>query len=41
MPVTWSERWSDNTGNRTPVTDVWLNPPKEHQAAKGRDLKDA
>jgi putative transposase len=33
------ERWSGNTRNWTPVTEVWLNPPKEHQAEKGRDLK--
>ncbi len=21
------------------LTEVWLNPPKEHQAEKGRDLR--
>jgi len=32
------ERWSGKARNRDPVTEVWLNPPKEHQAKKGRDL---
>ena len=35
------QRWSGNTRNWTPVTEVWLNPPKEHQAEKKRDLKGA
>lgn len=35
------ERWSGNTRNWNPVTEVWLNPPKEHQAKKEQDLKAA
>ena len=35
------ERWSGKTRNWDPVTEVWLNPPKENQAKKGRDLKAA
>jgi len=35
------ERWSGNTRNWNPVTEVWLNPPKEHQAEKSQDLKAA
>jgi len=33
------ERWSGNTRNWNPVTEVWLNPPKENQAEKLQDLK--
>jgi len=33
------ERWSGETRNWNPVTEVWLNPPKENQADKGKDLK--
>lgn len=32
------ERWSGKTRNWTPVPEVWLNPPKEHQAEKGQAL---
>jgi putative transposase len=35
------ERWSGETRNWNPVTEVWLNPPKEHPAEKRRDLKAA
>jgi len=35
------ERWSGETRNWSPVNEVWLNPPNEHQAAKGRNLKAA
>jgi len=35
------ERWSGETRNWSPVAEVWLNPPKERQAAKGRNLKAA
>jgi len=35
------ERWSGDTRNWSPVTEVWLNPPKEHQAKKEQDLKAA
>ena len=35
------ERWSGDTRNWNPVTEVWLNPPKEHQAKKEQDLKAA
>ena len=35
------QRWSGNTRNWNPVTEVWLNPPKEHQAEKGQNLKAA
>ena len=34
-------RWSGNTRNWHPVTEVWLNPPQEHQAEKKQDLKAA
>jgi transposase InsO family protein len=33
------ERWSGNTRNWDPVTEVWLNPPNENQAEKSHDLK--
>ncbi|MFQ5470888.1 MAG: hypothetical protein ACE5EH_11380 [Gammaproteobacteria bacterium] len=33
------ERWSGKTINRNPVTEVWLNPPKENQMEKLQDLK--
>lgn len=35
------ERWSGNTRNWDPVTEVWLNPPNENQAEKRQDLKAA
>jgi transposase InsO family protein len=35
------ERWSGDTRNWNPVTEVWLNPPLEHQANKEQDLKAA
>ena len=35
------ERWSGGTRNWNPVTEVWLNPPKEHQTKKEQDLKAA
>jgi transposase InsO family protein len=35
------ERWSGNTRNWNPVTEVWLNPPKENQTWKQQDLKAA
>ena len=35
------ERWSGDTRNWSPVTEVWLNQPKEHQAKKEQDLKAA
>jgi hypothetical protein len=35
------ERWSGNTRNWNPVTEVWLNPPKENQAEKSQGLKAA
>jgi len=35
------ERWSGNTRNWDPVTEVWLNPPKENQAGKPQGLKAA
>lgn len=35
------ERWSGNTRNWNPVTEVWLNPPKENQTRKQQDLKAA
>lgn len=34
-------RWSGNTRNWEAVTEVWLNPPKEHQADKSPKLKSA
>ena len=34
-------RWSGNTRNWDPVTEVWLNPPKENQAEKPQNLKAA
>ena len=33
------QRWSGKTRNWNPVEEVWLNPPKEHQAEKNRNLK--
>lgn len=33
------ERWSGKTRNWSPVTEVWLNPPKENQTDKGQNLK--
>lgn len=30
------ERWSGTTRNWQPVAEVWLNPPKENQAVKGK-----
>ncbi len=35
------ERWSRTTRNWEPVTGVWLNPPQEHHAKKGTNLKAA
>ena len=35
------ERWSGNIRNWDPVTEVWLNPPKEHQAEKPQGLRAA
>lgn len=35
------ERWSGNTRNWNPVTEVWLNPPKENHTQKQQDLKAA
>jgi transposase InsO family protein len=35
------ERWSGKTRNWNPVTEVWLNPPKENQAEKRQNLKAA
>jgi len=34
-------RWSGKTRNWNPVTEVWLNPPKENQTEKGQNLKAA
>lgn len=34
-------RWSGKTRNWNPVEEVWLNPPKEHQAEKRLDSKTA
>lgn len=34
-------RWSGKTRNWEPVVEVWLNPPKEHQADKRQKLKSA
>ena len=33
------ERWSGKIRNWEPVTEVWLNPPKENQAEILQDLK--
>jgi transposase InsO family protein len=33
------ERWSGTTRNWNPVTEVWLNPPKENQTEKPQHLK--
>ena len=33
------EHWSGKTRNWNPVTEVWLNPPKENQVEKPQDLK--
>jgi len=35
------QRWSGKTRNWNPVEEVWLNPPKEHQAAKEQESKAA
>jgi len=35
------ERWSGETRNWSLVTEVWLNPPKEHQAKKEQVIKAA
>ncbi len=35
------ERWSGNTRNWNPVTEVWLNPRKENQTEKRKNLKAA
>ena len=34
-------RWSGSSRNWNPVAEVWLNPPKEHQAEKRQNLKAA
>lgn len=34
-------RWSGKTRNWAPIENVWLNPPKEHQADKNSKLKSA
>lgn len=34
-------RWSGKTRNWNPVTEVWLNPPKENQADRGQNSKAA
>jgi hypothetical protein len=33
------QRWSGKTRSWDPVTDVWLDPPKENQAKERQDLK--
>ena len=35
------KRWSGKTRNWNPVEEVWLNPPKEHQAEKELESKAA
>ena len=35
------QRWSGRTRNWNPVEEVWLNPPKEHQAEKEQRSKAA
>ena len=35
------QRWSGKTRNWYPVEEVWLNPPKEHQAGKEQESKAA
>ena len=35
------QRWSGKTRNWEQVAEVWLNPPKEHQADKDKKLKAA
>ncbi len=35
------ERWSGKTRNWNPVAEVWLNPPQENRADKGRNLEAA
>lgn len=35
------KRWSGKTRNWNPVTEVWLNPPKENQAETHQDLEAA
>ena len=35
------QRWSGRTRNWNPVEEVWLNPPKEHQAEKEQESKAA
>jgi putative transposase len=34
-------RWTGKTRNWSPVTKVWLNPPKENHSSKGQNLKAA
>jgi putative transposase len=34
-------RWTGKTRNWSPVTKVWLNPPKENHSRKGQNLKAA
>ena len=34
-------RWSGRTRNWNPVEEVWLNPPKGHQAEKEQESKAA
>ena len=33
------ERWSGDTRNWTPVTEVWLNPPRERQRESSAEKK--
>jgi len=35
------QRWSGKTRNWNPVEEVWLNPPKEHQAEEEQESKAA
>ncbi len=35
------QRWSGDTRNWDPVKEVWLNPPKEHQAEQEQETKAA
>lgn len=35
------QRWSGDTRNWDPVKEVWLNPPKEHQAERDQQSKAA
>lgn len=35
----YPQHWYGKTRNWDPVTEVWLNPPKENQVEKGQNLK--